>query len=190
MDNKKEEILKLLQSGVITIDETIEMLKKITNETTTETPVNTTTGVEIIPRNEFEEYIDEIAENAFDAFSNYNNNLENILDIMRRNNNPYLNNPIDYHSIKNIIITNVKSALKYMYQEYERGGKECFGCSCSGYFRVDASYNESDGDDSYNELDGDDTVTINIMFIPYNSYADADLKEMKRLYHKTYSNTK
>lgn len=180
MDNKKEEILKLLQSGIITIDETIEMLNHIANESTTETVVNTTTTDKINPRDEFEEYIDKIAENAFNTFSNCTNNLEDILYIAQKDDYQYLNHSVDYHDIKNIIITNVKCALKYMYQEYELG-KECFGCSCSGHFKVVASYNESDGDN---------IVEINIMFIPYSSYEDADLKEMKRLYHKTYNNTK
>lgn len=166
MDNKKEE--------------TIEMPEKIINETTTETLVNTTTTDKINPRDEFEEYIDKIAENAFNTFSECTNNLEDILDIAQKNNYYYLNHHIGYHDIKNIIITNVKSALKSMYREYELG-KECFGYSYSGHFKVVASYNESDGDN---------IVEINIMFIPYSSYEDADLKEMKRLYHKTYNNTK
>ena len=170
---EKERILKLLRDGVITIEESIDMLDRLNPQNSIEeNPIE-----QKVPEKTFDERISEIAKEAFDDFANHSENMESVLKIMKEKDWVYFNEPVNYNSVKNTIIRNTKDALTYMIEQAIKGEGYC-GTVSSGGFEVTAM-----GSDDQN----DDDIEIEIKFIPYSGFGDCSLSELKKLHSKKYT---
>ena len=169
---EKERILKLLRDGVITIEESIDMLDRLNSQNIVEEkPVE-----QKVPEKTFDERISEIAKEAFNDFANHSENMGSVLKIMKEKDWVYFDEPVNYNSVKNTIIRNTKDALTYMIEQAIKGEGYCGTVSCGG-FEVTAM-----GSDDPN----DDNIEIEIKFIPYSGFGDCSLSELKKLHHKKY----
>ena len=169
---EKERILKLLRDGVITIEESIDMLDRLNPQNSVEeNPIE-----QKVPEKTFDERISEIAKEAFDDFANHSENMESVLKIMKEKDWVYFNEPVNYNSVKNTIIRNTKDALTYMIEQAIKGEGYC-GTVSSGGFEVTAM-----GSDDQN----DDDIEIEIKFIPYSGFGCCSLSELKKLHNKKY----
>jgi hypothetical protein len=169
---EKERILKLLRDGIITIEESIDMLDRLNPQNNVEEkPVE-----KKVPEKTFDERISEIAEDAFNDFANHSENMQVVLKIMKEKDWVYFNEPVNYNSVKNTIIRNTKDALTYMIEQAIIGEGYCGTVSCGG-FEVTAM-----GSDDQN----DDDIEIEIKFIPYSGFGSCSLSELKKLHHEKY----
>ena len=173
---EKERILKLLRDGVITIEESIEMLDRLNPQNIVEEkPVE-----QKVPGKTFDERISEIAEEAFNDFAEHSEDMGVVLKIMKEKNWVYFNEPVNYNSVKNIIIRNTKDALNYMIEQVIIG-EGCSGTVSCGGFEVTAMCNDDQNDDD---------IEIEIKFIPYSGFGDCSLSELKTLHKKKYTQIK
>lgn len=169
---EKERILKLLRDGIITIEESIDMLDRLN-------PLNNVEKKPIeqkVPEKTFDERILEIAEEAFNDFVENSNQLQTVLDIMKDKDWVYFDKPVNYNSVKEVIIRNTKDALTYMVEQTIKGEGYCGTVSCGG-FEVTAMCSDDPEDDD---------IEIEIKFIPYSGYGNACLSELKNLHRKKY----
>ena len=172
----KERILKLLRDGIITIEESIDMLDRLNPQNNVdEKPVE-----QKVQEKTFDERISEIAEDAFNDFANHSENMQVVLKIMKEKDWVYFNEPVNYNSVKNTIIRNTKDALTYMIEQVVIGEGYC-GTVSSGGFEVTAM-----GSDDQN----DDDIEIEIKFIPYSGFGSCSLSELKNLHKKKYTQIK
>jgi hypothetical protein len=170
---EKERILKLLRDGIITIEESIDMLDRLNPQNNVEEkPVE-----QKVPEKTFDERISEIAEEAFNHFAKHSEDMGVVLKIMKEKDWVYFNEPVNYNSVKNTIIRNTKDALTYMIEQVAIGEGYC-GTVSSGGFEVTAM-----GSDDPN----DDDIDIEIKFIPYSGFGDCSLSELKNLHKKKYT---
>ena len=170
---EKERILKLLRDGIITIEESIDMLDRLnTQNNIEEEPVE-----QKVPEKTFDERISEIAEDAFNDFANHSENMQVVLKIMKEKDWVYFNEPVNYNSVKNTIIRNTKDALTYMIEQAIKGEGYCGTVSCGG-FEVTAMCSDDPKDDE---------IEIEIKFIPYSGFGDCSLSELKKLHNKKYT---
>ena len=169
---EKERILKLLRDGIITIEESIDMLDRLNSQNNVEQkPVE-----QKVPEKTFDERISEIAEEAFNDFAKHSEDMGVVLKIMKEKDWVYFDEPVNYNSVKNTIIRNTKDALTYMIEQARKGEGYCGTVSCGG-FEVTAM-----GSDDPN----DDDIEIEIKFIPYSGFGDCSLSELKKLHNKKY----
>ena len=169
---EKERILKLLRDGIITIEESIEMLDRLNPQNIVEEkPVE-----QKVPEKTFDERISEIAKEAFNDFANHSENMETVLKIMKEKDWVYFNEPVNYSSVKNTIIRNTKDALTYMIEQAIKGEGYC-GTVSSGGFEVTAMSSDDQNDDD---------IEIEIKFIPYSGFGGCSLSELKKLHNKKY----
>lgn len=172
---EKERILKLLRDGVITIEETIDMLDRLNSQIIVEEkPVE-----QKVQEKTFDERISEIAEEAFNDFAKHSEDMGVVLKIMKEKDWVYYDEPVNYNSVKNTIIRNTKDALNYMIEQVVTG-KGCCGTTSCGGFEVTAMCSD----------DPDDDIDIEIKFIPYSGFGDCSLSELKKLYNKKYTQIK
>lgn len=169
---EKERILKLLKDGVITIEESIDMLDRLNQQNSVdEKPVE-----QKVPEKTFDERISEIAEEAFNDFANNSENMQVVLDIMKEKDWVYLNDPVNYTTVKETIIKNTKDALIYMVEQVVKDEGHYGIVSCGG-FEVTAMCSDNPDDDE---------IDIDIKFIPYEGFGGCSLSELKKLYKKKY----
>lgn len=174
---EKERILKLLRDGVITIEESIDMLDRLNSQNiVVEKPVE-----QKVPEKTFDERISEIAEEAFNDFAKHSENMGVVLKIMKEKDWVYYNEPVNYNSVKSTIIRNTKDALSHMIEQVIIGEGCCGTVSCGG-FEVTAMCSD--------EPDDDDDIEIEIKFIPYSGFGDCSLSELKNLHKKKYTQIK
>ena len=170
---EKERILKLLRDGVITIEESIDMLDRLNPQNIVEEkPVE-----QKVPEKTFDERISEIAEDAFNDFANHSENMQVVLKIMKEKDWVYFNEPVNYNSVKNTIIRNTKDAITYMIEQVAIGEGYC-GTVSSGGFEVTAMGSDEQDDDD---------IDIEIKFIPYSGFGSCSLSELKNLHKKKYT---
>lgn len=173
---EKERILKLLRDGVITIEESIDMLDRLNPQNTVEEkPVE-----QKVQEKTFDERISEIAEEAFNDFAKHSEDMGVVLKIMKEKDWVYYNEPVNYNTVKETIIRNTKDALTYMIEQAIKGEGYCGTTSCGG-FEVTAM-----GSDDPN----DDDIDIEIKFIPYSGFGACNLSELKKLHGKKYTQIK
>lgn len=170
--NEKERILKLLRDGVITIEESIDMLDRLNPQNTIEEKQ----VEEKIPEKTFDERISEIAEEAFNDFEESSNHLQTVLNIMKEKDWEYLGEPVNYETVKEMIIRNIKHALTYMVEQVVKGEGYSGTISCGG-FEATAMCSDDPKDDE---------IEIEIKFIPYYGLGSAGLSELKKLHSKKY----
>lgn len=169
---EKERILKLLRDGVITIEESIDMLDRLNPQNIVEEkPVE-----QKVPEKTYDERISEIAEEVFSDFANDTENMQVVLDIMKEKDWVYLNDPVNYTTVKDTIIKNTKDALAYMVEQVVKGEGYCGTVSCGG-FEVTAVCSDDPNDDD---------IDIEIKFIPYSGFGGCSLSELKKLHRKKY----
>lgn len=169
---EKERILKLLRDGIITIEESIDMLDRLNSQNNVEEkPVE-----QKVPEKTFDERISEIAEEAFNDFDENSNQLQAVLNIMKEKDWVYFDEPVNYNSVKSTIIRNTKDALTYMIEQSRKGEGYCGTVSCGG-FEVTAMCSDDPNDDD---------IEIEIKFIPYSGFGDCSLSELKKLHNKKY----
>ena len=169
---EKERILKLLRDGVITIEESIDMLDRLNPQNTTEKkPVE-----QKVPEKTFDERISEIAEEAFNDFAKHSEDMGVVLKIMKEKDWVYFDEPVNYNSVKSTIIRNTKDALTYMIEQARKGEGYCGTVSCGG-FEVTAMCSDDPKDDD---------IEIEIKFIPYSGFGGCSLSELKKLHNKKY----
>lgn len=169
---EKERILKLLRDGVITIEESIDMLDRLNPQNIVEEkPVE-----QKAPEKTFDERISEIAEEAFNDFAKHSEDMGVVLKIMKEKDWVYFDEPVNYNSVKNTIIRNTKDALTYMIEQARKGEGYCGTVSCGG-FEVTAIGSDDPTDDD---------IEIEIKFIPYSGFGDCSLSELKKLHSKKY----
>ena len=173
---EKERILKLLRDGVITIEESIDMLDRLNPQNITEEKP----AEQKVPEKTFDERILEIAEEAFNDFANHSENMQVVLEIMEGKNWKYFNEEVNYNSVKKTIIRNTKDAITHMVEQAIKEEGYC-GTVSSGRFEVTAM-----GSDDPN----DDDVEIEIKFIPYSGFGGCSLSELKKLHNKKYTQIK
>ena len=170
---EKERILKLLRDGIITIEESIDMLDRLNSQNNVEQkPVE-----QKVPEKTFDERISEIAEEAFNDFAKHSEDMGVVLKIMKEKDWVYFEEPVNYSSVKNTIIRNTKDALTYMIEQARKGEGYCGTVSCGG-FEVTAMCSD--------DLKDDD-IEIEIKFIPYSGFGSACLSELKNLHNKKYT---
>lgn len=170
---EKERILKLLRDGVITIEESIDMLDRLNPQNIVEEkPVE-----QKAPEKTFDERISEIAEEAFNDFAKHSEDMGVVLKIMKEKDWVYYNEPVNYNSVKSTIIRNTKDALSHMIEQAIIGEGCCGTVSCGG-FEVTAMCSDDPNDDD---------IEIEIKFIPYSGFGDCSLSELKKLHHKKYT---
>ena len=170
---EKERILKLLRDGIITIEESIDMLDRLNPQNTVEKkPIE-----QKVQEKTFDERILEIAEEVFKDFVENSNQLQTVLDIMKEKDWVYFDKPVNYNSVKEVIIRNTKDALTYMIEQTIKGEGYCGTVSCGG-FEVTAMCSD--------DLKDDD-IEIEIKFIPYSGFGDCSLSELKKLHNKKYT---
>ena len=171
---EKERILKLLRDGIITIEESIDMLDRLNSQNNVEKkPVE-----QKVPEKTFDERISEIAEEAFNDFAKHSEDMGVVLKIMKEKDWVYFDEPVNYNSVKNTIIRNTKDAITYMIEQVRKDEGYCGTVSCGG-FEVTAM-----GSDDPN----DDDIDIEIKFIPYSGFGDCSLSELKKLHQKKIYN--
>ena len=169
---EKERILKLLRDGVITIEESIDMLDRLNPQNIVEEkPVE-----QKVPEKTFDERISEIAEEAFNDFAKHSEDMGAVLKIMKEKDWVYYDGPVNYNSVKNTIIRNTKDALTYMIEQVAIG-EGCSGTVSCGGFEVTAMCSDEPNDDD---------IEIEIKFIPYSGFGDCSLSELKKLHSKKY----
>ena len=170
---EKERILKLLRDGVITIEESIDMLDRLNSQNNVEQkPVE-----QKVPEKTFDERISEIAEESFNDFASHSENMQVVLKIMKEKDWVYFDEPVNYNSVKSTIIRNTKDALTYMIEQARKGEGYCGTVSCGG-FEVTAIGSDDPKDDD---------IEIEIKFIPYSGFGDCSLSELKKLHNKKYT---
>lgn len=173
---EKERILKLLRDGVITIEESIDMLDRLNPQNIVEEkPVE-----QKVPEKTFDERISEIAEEAFNDFAKHSEDMGVVLKIMKEKDWVYYDEPVNYNSVKNTIIRNTKDALNYMIEQVAIGEGCCGTVSCGGFEVTAMCSDEPDDDD----------IEIEIKFIPYSGFGDCSLSELKNLHKKKYTQIK
>ena len=169
---EKERILKLLRDGIITIEESIDMLDRLNSQNNVEQkPVE-----QKVPEKTFDERISEIAEEAFNDFAKHSEDMGVVLKIMKEKDWVYFDEPVNYNSVKSTIIRNTKDALTYMIEQARKGEGYCGTVSCGG-FEVTAMCSDDPKDDD---------IEIEIKFIPYSGFGDCSLSELKKLHNKKY----
>jgi hypothetical protein len=169
---EKERILKLLRDGIITIEESIDMLDRLNPQNNVEEkPVE-----KKVPEKTFDERISEIAEESFNDFAKHSEDIGVVLKIMKEKDWVYFDEPVNYNSVKNTIIRNTKDALTYMIEQAIKGEGYCGTVSCGG-FEVTAMCSDDPKDDE---------IEIEIKFIPYSGFGDCSLSELKKLHRKKY----
>ena len=169
---EKERILKLLRDGIITIEESIDMLDRLNSQNNVEKK-----HVEQkVPEKTFDERISEIAEEAFNDFAKHSENMQVVLKIMKEKDWVYFDEPVNYSSVKSTIIRNTKDALTYMIEQAIKGEGYCGTVSCGG-FEVTAIGSDDPKDDD---------IEIEIKFIPYSGFGGCSLSELKKLHNKKY----
>lgn len=169
---EKERILKLLRDGVITIEESIDMLDRLNPQNNVdEKPVE-----QKVPEKTFDERISEIAEDAFNDFEEHSDHLQTVLNIMKEKGWDYFNEPVSYNSVKKTIIRNTKDALTYMIEQVLKSEGYCGTVSCGG-FDVTAMCSDDPNDDD---------IEIEIKFVPYSGFGCCCLSELKNLHNKKY----
>ena len=170
---EKERILKLLRDGVITIEESIDMLDRLNPQNIVEEkPVE-----QKAPEKTFDERISEIAEEAFNDFAKHSEDMGVVLKIMKEKDWVYYDGPVNYNSVKNTIIRNTKDALSHMIEQAIIGEGYCGTVSCGGFEVTAMCSDEPDDDD----------IEIEIKFIPYSGFGDCSLSELEKLHHKKYT---
>ena len=170
---EKERILKLLRDGVITIEESIDMLDRLN-------PQNIVEEKQVeqkVPEKTFDERISEIAEEAFNDFAKHSEDMGVVLKIMKEKDWVYFDEPVNYNSVKSTIIRNTKDALNYMIEQVVIGEGYCGTVSCGGFEVTAMCSDEPDDDD----------IEIEIKFIPYSGFGDCSLSELKKLHQKKYT---
>lgn len=173
---EKERILKLLRDGVITIEESIDMLDRLNSQNIVEEkPVE-----QKVPEKTFDERISEIAEEAFNDFAKHSEDMGVVLKIMKEKDWVYYDGPVNYNSVKNTIIGNTKDALTHMIEQVVTGEGYCGTVSCGGFEVTAMCSDEPDDDD----------IEIEIKFIPYSGFGDCSLSELKKLHKKKYTQIK
>lgn len=175
---EKERILKLLRDGVITIEESIDMLDRLNPQNNVEEePVKRKRIEQKVPEKTFDERISEIAEESFNDFEENSNHLQDVLNIMKEKKWEYFGEPVNYKTVKETIIRNTKDALTYMIGQARKGEGYCGTVSCGG-FEVTAIGSDDPTDDD---------IEIEIKFIPYSGFGDCSLSELKKLHSKKYT---
>ena len=170
---EKERILKLLRDGIITIEESIEMLDRLNPQDAVEKkPVE-----QKVPEKTFDERISEIAEEAFDDFAKHSEDMGTVLKIMKEKDWVYYDVPVNYNSLKIKIFRNTKDALSHMIEQAIIGEGYCGTVSCGGFEVTAMGSDEPDDDD----------IEIEIKFIPYSGFGDCSLSELKNLNKKKYT---
>lgn len=170
---EKERILKLLRDGVITIEESIDMLDRLNPQNSVdEKPVE-----QKVPEKTFDERISEIAEEAFNDFADNSENMQVVLDIMKEKDWVYFEDPVNYTTVKETIIRNTKDALTCMVEQVVKEEGYCGTVSCGG-FEVTAMCSDDPNEDD---------IDIEIKFIPYEGFCSCSLSELKKLHHKKYT---
>lgn len=172
--NNREDILKLLYSKIITVADAIFMLKNLDEEV-----ANQKIEQEIVeqkaPEKTFDERISEIAEEAFNDFADISNNLQEVLEIMKRKNWVYLDKPVTYESVKEMIIKNTKYAISHAVEQNVKSNGR-YSRIYSGGFEVTAMCCDDPEED---------VIEIDIKFIPYEGFGNCNLSEMKKLHIKS-----
>lgn len=169
---EKERILKLLRDGVITIEESIDMLDRLNPQNTIEEKP----AGQKVPEKTFDERITEIAEEAFNDFAKHSEDMGVVLKIMKEKDWVYFDEPVNYNSVKSTIIRNTKDALTYMIEQARKGEGYCGTVSCGG-FEVTVMCSDDPEDDD---------IEIEIKFIPYSGFGGCILSELKKLHNKKY----
>lgn len=157
--NSREEILKLLDSKIITVEYAIRMLKNLDAEEVEcpeiELPVKEQPVVEQpVVEETIEDRINQLAEEALNDME-----VEKIVKIMNDMDWVYWNEKVNVETVSNVIRRNVKSAIEQFIRQYHEGN-ESYGMCSTGGFVAKAFTN-----------DDDDEVQVEVNFQPYSGFA-------------------
>ena len=157
--NNREEILKLLESKVISVADAIRMLKNLEAEEVSppeiELPEKEQPVVEKpVAEETIEDRINQLTEEALNDME-----IEKIVKIMNDMEWVYWNEKVNVESVSNVIRRNVKSAIEQFIKQYHEGN-ESYGMCMTGGF-VAKVFTE----------DGDDEVQVEVNFQPYSGFA-------------------
>lgn len=157
--NSREEILKLLESKIITVEYAIRMLKNLDAEEV-EPPVIEVTVVEQpvvelpVVEETIEDRINQLTEEALNDME-----VEKIVKIMNDMDWVYWNEKVNIESVSNVIRRNVKSAIEQFINQYHEGNESYGMCNTGGF--VAKVFTD----------DGDDEVQVEVNFQPYSGFA-------------------
>jgi hypothetical protein len=157
--NSREEILKLLDSKIITVEYAIRMLKNLDAEEVEcpeiELPVKEQPVVEQpVVEETIEDRINQLAEEALNDME-----VEKIVKIMNDMDWVYWNEKVNVESVSNVIRRNVKSAIEQFIRQYHEGNESYGMCSTGGF--VAKAFTD----------DNDDEVQVEVNFQPYSGFA-------------------
>jgi hypothetical protein len=157
--NNREEILKLLDSKIITVADAIRMLKNLDAEEVEcpeiELPVKEQPVVEQpVVEETIEDRINQLTEEALNDME-----VEKIVKIMNDMEWMYWNEEVNVESVSNVIRRNVKSAIEQFIRQYQEGNESYGMCSTGGF--VAKAFTD----------DNDDEVQVEVNFQPYSGFA-------------------
>lgn len=157
--DNREEILKLLDSKIITVADAIRMLKNLDAEEVSppeiELPVVEPQVVEQpVVEETIEDRINQLAEEALKDME-----VEKIVKIMNDMDWVYWNDKVNVESVSRVIRMNVKSAIEQFIRQYHEGNDSYGMCTTGGF--VAKVFTD----------DGDDEVQVEVNFQPYSGFA-------------------
>ena len=156
--NNREEILKLLDSKIISVADAIRMLKNLDAEEVSppeiEIPVVEQPVVEQpVEEETLEDRINQLTEEALSDME-----VEKIVKIMNDMEWVYWNEKVNVESVSNVIRRNVKSAIEQFIKQYHEGNESYGMCATGGF--VAKVFTEDE-----------DEVQVEVNFQPYSGFA-------------------
>lgn len=152
--NNREEILKLLDSKIITVADAIRMLKNLDAEEVECPEIELPVKEQPVVEETIEDRINQLTEEALNDME-----VEKIVKIMNDMDWVYWNEKVNVESVSNVIRRNVKSAIEQFINQYHEGNESYGMCSTGGF--VAKVFTD----------DGDDEVQVEVNFQPYSGFA-------------------
>lgn len=146
--DNREEILKLLDSKLITVADAIRMLKNLDEE------VEQQKVEQPVVEETIQDRINQLTEEALKDME-----VEKIVKIMNDMDWVYWNDKVNVESVSRVIRMNVKSAIEQFIRQYHEGNESYGMCNTGGF--VAKVFTD----------DGDDEVQVEVNFQPYSGFA-------------------
>lgn len=165
-NNTKTEILTMLQKGILTVEEAIQMINNLEQRSTES--IQTPTAI----KNEtFDEVVDKIVDDAVSDMA-----LEEIYDIMTDLHWEYASHdgtgklePVTKQSIVEVMKYVTRRAILCMVDNNEKNNEPFGMCSTGGF-------------DCYAWVDNDDTeIQVELKFVPHTGYAGYNMEKLMQL---------
>lgn len=159
--NNREEILKLLESKVISVADAIRMLKNLEAEEVSPPEIELPEKEQLVEEQPVVEEVEETLEDRINQLTEEALNdmeIEKIVKIMNDMEWVYWNEKVNVESVSNVIRRNVKSAIEQFIKQYHEGNESYGMCATGGF--VAKVFTEDE-----------DEVQVEVNFQPYSGFA-------------------